>query len=211
MDPIDAKQILKGFEVHPRCSELGLVALTKQVANPEAVTKISVAKREFSDVKMTLKISQKVSQRISHSSRCEIKTIVLANGQVQQNLLNLAKKTKPLSLKVFRILRICHDHPWSCMISPVTLVTLVMTDAEMMENQVVFGFRGQTEARHRKCPRFHQGLHRRQHLGTAFLPSNGRNLRSLWLWLSGFDAYETLPEGLTFWNLQKVKQLFGWD
>lgn len=121
------------------------------------------------------------------------------------------KKAKPLSLKVFRILRICHDHPWSCMISPVTLVTLVMTDAEMMENQVVFGFRGQTEARHRKCPRFHQGLHRRQHLGTAFLPSNGRNLRSLWLWLSGFDAYETLPEGITFWNLEKVKQLFGWD
>ena len=121
------------------------------------------------------------------------------------------KKTKPLSLKVFRIL----DLPWSCMIihdlsSHSSHSSQVMTDAEMMENQVVFGFRGQTEARHRKCPRFHQGLHRRQHLGTAFLPSNGRNLRSLWLWLSGFDAYETLT-GLTFWNLQKPKQLFGWD
>ena len=114
MDPIDAKQILKGFEVHPRCSELGLVALTKQVANPEAVTKISVAKREFSDVKMTLKISQKVSQRISHSSRCEIKTIVLANGQVQQNLLKIWKKNKafePQSFPNSRSAMIMHDHP----------------------------------------------------------------------------------------------------
>lgn len=109
------------------------------------------------------------------------------------------KKTKPLSLNVFRILK----RPWSSMICPVTLFTLVMTDAEMMENQVVFGFRGQTEARHRECPRFHQGLHRRQHLGTAFLPSNGRNLRSLWLWLSGFDAYETLPETVTPFETSK--------
>ena len=40
-------------------------------------------------------------------------------------------------------------------------------DAEMMEKAK----RG--IARYRKHPHFHQGLHRRQHLGTAFLPGEG--------------------------------------